>query len=156
MTIQVRRTDGLIRQFCQICEDEYSHEFNPHGKWMHPRNLTLVEQAERDHDLNHHTPAILKGRTPRTDDRRVVQCNYTVGIPASPPPPGEDILNRAAERVPLVLPEPIANACIKRMEDLVAWHRRDPNLLDYEGLPSYRAEAEGIARAILAMDETAS
>lgn len=65
MTIQVRQADGMMRQFCQICEDEYSHEFDPHGEWMRrtSENLALVEQAERDHDLKH-TPAFLKGPTP--------------------------------------------------------------------------------------------
>lgn len=63
MTIQVRQADGMMRQFCRWCEDEYGQEFNPHGEWMRrtSENLALVEQAERDHDLNHHTPAILKG-----------------------------------------------------------------------------------------------
>lgn len=62
-----------------------------------------------------------------------------------------DILERAAERAPLVLPEPIANAVCRRIDYLMAWHRRDPELYDYEGRPSYQAEALGIARAVLAM-----
>jgi hypothetical protein len=64
--IQVRRADGMMRQFCQWCEDEYGHEFNPHGQWM-PRtseNLAAVEQAERGHDLKHHTPAMLTSGRP--------------------------------------------------------------------------------------------
>jgi hypothetical protein len=62
-----------------------------------------------------------------------------------------DLLERAAEFASTVLPEPIANACRNRMDYLMTWHRRDPNLLDYEGNASYRAEALGIAAAILAM-----
>lgn len=61
MTIQLRQADVMMRQFCQRCEDEYGHEFNPHGEWTHPRNYRLIEQAERDHDLKHHTPAFLEG-----------------------------------------------------------------------------------------------
>lgn len=73
MTIQVRQSDGMMRQFCRWCEDEYAHEFNPHGEWMPPsiENHVLIEQAERDHAWNHHTPAILKGNPVATGPQRV-------------------------------------------------------------------------------------
>jgi hypothetical protein len=62
----MRTADGMMRQFCRWCEDEYGHEYNPHGEWMRrtSESLALVEQAERDHDLKHHTPAFLKAGAP--------------------------------------------------------------------------------------------
>lgn len=66
MTIQVRDVDGMMRQFCRWCEDEYGHEFNPHGPWLvpTPENRAAIERLERNHDWNHHTPSILKGTAP--------------------------------------------------------------------------------------------
>lgn len=63
----------------------------------------------------------------------------------------DDLLEQAAERAPTVLPEAIANGLRQRMDYLMVLHRRDPGLLDYDGQPSYRAEAERIAQAILAL-----
>lgn len=65
MSIQ-QRPDGMIRQWCRWCENEYGHEFNPHGPWLWPtpENRATIEVAERDHDWNHHTPAILKNGAP--------------------------------------------------------------------------------------------
>lgn len=57
MTIQVRQADGMMRQFCRWCENEYGHEFDPHGPWSHPRDLATVEELEREHDLKHHSLA---------------------------------------------------------------------------------------------------
>lgn len=61
MSIQIRESDGMMRQFCRWCENEYGHEFNPHGPWLPPslENKTEIERMEREHDWNH-LPAILK------------------------------------------------------------------------------------------------
>lgn len=44
--------------------DLESSNRDPHGEWMRPttENHRLIEQAEREHDLSHHTPAILRAR----------------------------------------------------------------------------------------------
>lgn len=57
--VQVRLSDGMMRQFCRWCEDEYGHEFDPHGPWLTPDNRTAIETAGREHDLKHHTPVQL-------------------------------------------------------------------------------------------------
>lgn len=90
------------------------------------------------------------------DDRRLWRERARVAWEASLTDPSladtDDLLEQAAERAPLVLPEPIANAACQRMDYLMVMHHRDPNLLDHEGRPSYRAEAEGIAHAVLTME----
>jgi hypothetical protein len=64
MSIQTRKADGMIRQYCQWCEDGYGHEFNPHGPWLTPtsEHLATSERLERAHNNIHHAPAILKAK----------------------------------------------------------------------------------------------